>query len=144
PQRHVEGPFHVIVVVEGPLTDRVARRKTNVFGIWINTEQVVFEAFPTFFKVLASGRVAEITDPATLAIKDLLPEAQARRAARAGWWNSVVFGQALVRLMTERGLFGINESGVRFLSNTAFIAQLTVPHDIANGPFITRTYVFRD
>lgn len=140
----VQGPFHVIVVIEGPLADRVARRKTNNFGIWINTEQVKFEEFPSFFKVLSSGNLTDITDEATLAVENILPEAQAHHSAVAGWWNSVVFGQALVRLMTERGFFGVNESGVRFLSDTAFSAQVLLPHDIANGPFIARTYVFKD
>lgn len=143
-QQFVEGPFHVVIVIIGPTVDRVARRKTNRFGIWINAEQVTFEDFPSFFKVLASGRLADITTPALLAVENILPEAQARHSAQAGWWNSVVFGRELVRLMTEKGFFGVNESGVNFLSETTYAAQITLPGDIPNGPFIAQTYVFKD
>lgn len=144
PASVADGPFHVVIVVEGPLGNRVARRKTNVAGIWINTQQVTFENFPSYYQILASGRLSAITDAATLAINNIDPAAQAQHSAIAGYWTSAVFGDALVRLMTERGHFGVREGGVQFLSNTAYSARLVLPHDIANGPFIARTYVFRN
>jgi uncharacterized protein (TIGR02186 family) len=140
----VRGPYNVIIVVEGPLYDRVARLKTNNFGIWMNTTQVRFDAFPSYFQVLSSGKLNEITNAATLATESILPEAQAAMSAEAGWWDSSVFGNQLVRLMTERGQFGVRENGVQFLSPTLYSAKVTLPADITNGPFIARTYVFKD
>jgi uncharacterized protein (TIGR02186 family) len=140
----LKGPFHVVIVVEGPLADGVARRKRNVGGIWINTEQVTFENFPSYFQVLASGRLNTITNPTTLAVEDIDPASQARHSAVAGYWDSAVFGAALVRLMTERGHFGVSEDAVRFLSNSAYAARIVLPHDIPNGTFVARTYVFRN
>jgi len=140
----IVGPFHVIIVIEGPLADGVARRKRNVFGIWVNTEQVTFEDFPSYFQVLASGRLAAITNATTLAVENIDPAAQARHSTVAGYWDSAVFGQSLVRLMTERGHFGVREDGVRFLSNTAYAARMVLPHDVPNGRFAARTYVFRN
>lgn len=139
----IAGPFNVVIVVEGPLTDRVARQKTNQFGIWINTDQVVFERFPSFFHVLASGRLNDIADPATLTAENILPEVQARHSAVAGWWKSILYGRELVRLMTEDGHFGVQEQAVQFLSTTAYRARLTVPSDVANGSFIVRTHLFK-
>jgi len=140
----VRGPYHVIVVIIGPLADRVARLKTRRFGVWLNTDQVVFEDFPSYFHVLASGKLNEITDAVTLTTEGILPEAQARLSAQAGWWNSTVFAHELVRLMTEKGFFGVNPGGVRFLSETAYSARVVLPHDIANGPFIAQTYLFKN
>ena len=140
----VSGPYNVVIVVIGPLADRVARLKTNNFGIWMNTTQVRFDAFPTYFQVLSSAKLSEITDPATLAVEAILPEDQARISAESGWWDSAVFGRQLVRLMTEKGAFGVRENGVRFLSSTFYSAQLTLPADVPNGAFIAKTYVFRD
>jgi uncharacterized protein (TIGR02186 family) len=140
----VSGPYNVVVVVIGPLADRVARLKTNNFGIWMNTTQVQFDAFPTYFQVLSSAKLSEITDPATLALENILPEDQARLSVESGWWDSAVFGRQLVRLMTEKGAFGVRENGVRFLSSTFYSAQLTLPADVPNGAFIAKTYVFKD
>lgn len=139
-----DGVYNVIIVVEGPLINRVTRQKTSVAGIWINTDQVFFERFPSYFHVLSSARLEDITDIVTLTVEDILPDSLALKSAQSAWYKSVVFGRELVRLMTERGLFGVHEQGVQFLSNTAYTARLTLPSDIANGPFIAHTYVVRD
>ncbi len=143
-QRYVEGPYHIIITVEGPLQNRVARRKTNEFGIWINTQQAVFEGFPSFYQVLSDARLTDITNPITLAEREIPLESKARYSARAGWWDSLAFGQELVRLMKEKGFFRLNESGVSFRSNTLYFAQVSLPADAPPGPYITRTYLFKD
>lgn len=141
---YVQGPYHVIVVVTGPLQNRVARKKTNWFGIWLNTQQVLFDAFPSYFHILSDTRLDDITDPITLAGLEILPEQQARFSAQAGWWDSVVFGNELVRLMGEKGLFGVNQQGVVFRSNTFYSAQLNLSSDVPPGPYLAHTYLFKD
>lgn len=143
-QKFVEGPFHVIVVVTGPEADWVARRKSNVFGIWLNTEQVRFAGFPSYYQVISSAKLTDITDPGTLATERILPSAQAELSAEAGWWNSAVFAHELVRLMTEKGRYGLRENAVNFLSETAYSASLTLPSDVPNGRFLAHTYLFKD
>jgi hypothetical protein len=48
------------------------------------------------------------------------------------------------RLMTEQGHFALKEDAVRFLSTSAYVAQVTLPSDVANGPFIAHTLVLKD
>jgi uncharacterized protein (TIGR02186 family) len=140
----VVGPFHVIVAITGPLQNRVARKKSNVFGVWINTEQVVFEAFPSFLHILSDARLEDITDPVTLAGLGILPDQHARASARAGWWDATTFGAELVRLMTEQGHFGINSQGVVFRSNTLYSAQLNLRSDVPPGAYIAKSFLFKD
>ena len=45
---------HIIITITGPLQNRVARRVTNNLGVWINTEQVPFERFPSYYHVIRS------------------------------------------------------------------------------------------
>jgi uncharacterized protein (TIGR02186 family) len=139
------GPYNVIVVITGPLQDRVTRLKTNTFGIWTNTQQVVFKQFPTFYNVLSSGKLANIATPEVLANQDVMPFAQARATSSEGETpKALQFGAELVRLMTDEGHFAVREDGVRFLSDTAFLAQATLPSDVANGSFIAHTLVLKD
>jgi uncharacterized protein (TIGR02186 family) len=139
-----KGPYDVIIVVTGPSVDRVARLKTDQLGLWVNTEQVEFNPFPTYFHVLASNPLARITNRQTLEAERILPEVQGRVSAVPQSLHVEQFGAELVRLMTAKGLFGINELGVKFLSPTAYAAQLTLPGDISNGLFIAQTYLFKD
>lgn len=143
-QRFVEGPFHVVIVVTGPLQDRVARLSRQRFGIWMNIEQMVFRNFPSFYHVLASGKLADITDQHTLDQLGILPEAQTRVTPAPGMADAALFGRELVRLMTEEGYFGVNEQGVVFRSNTFYLAQVTLPSDVAPGPYLARTYLFKN
>lgn len=144
PDGIVEGPYHVVITVEGPLQNRVARRKTNFMGIWLNTQQAEFEGFPSFYQVLSDARLADITNPITLAEREIPLESKARYSAKAGWWDSIAFGQELVRLMSEKGFFRLNETGVSFRSDTFYFAQVSLPADAPPGPYIARTYLFKD
>ena len=143
-QKFVTGLFHVVIVVLGPTQNRVARQKTNVLGIWLNTDQVEFRNFPSYFHVLSSGRLSDITDVTTLTTNLILPEAHTLGAAEGDWWKAAVFGRELVRLMREDGLFGVQENAVNFLTDNFYTARLTLPSNAPPGPYIALTYVFRD
>ncbi len=140
----VSGPFQVVIVVLGPTQDRVARRKTNNFGVWLNTEQVEFRKFPSYFHVLSSRRLLDIADIATLNTNFILPESHAMVPNTAGFMKTLNFGRELIRLMSEEGLFGVQENGVQFLSDTFYSAQLTLPSSAPPGPYIAQTYLFKD
>ena len=143
-QKFVTGPFHVVVVVLGPTQNRVARQKTNVLGIWLNTDQVEFRNFPSYFHVLSSARLTDITDVTTLTTNLILPESHTLAASSDDWWKGAVFGRELVRLMTEQGLFGVQENGVNFPAENFYSARLTLPSNAPPGPYLALTYVFKN
>ncbi|UYN99315.1 MAG: TIGR02186 family protein [Devosia sp.] len=143
-QRFVDGPFHVIIAIVGPAQDRVAREKANVFGVWLNTDEMRFRHFPSYFHVLASDRLTNITDLSTLATNYILPEAHATAPNEAGWAKTLKFGRELVRLMTQQRLFGVQENAVNFLSDNFYSAQLTLPSHAPPGPYLALTYVFKN
>jgi uncharacterized protein (TIGR02186 family) len=144
PEIAATGSYNLVVVVEGPRQDRVARIKTSNFGIWSNTDHVAFQHFPSFYAVIASGQLANIADPAVLAQYTVLPEDQARAAAQSTGLKAERFSLELVRLMQEEGHFMLREDGVRFLSTTSYAVNLPLPSDVANGPFLVRTLVFKN
>lgn len=143
-QKYVEGPFQVVVVVLGPTQNRVARKKTNFFGIWMNADQVQFNGFPSYFHVLSSARLSDITDITTLTANYILPEAHTLVTSSGDWWKSAIFGRELVRLMTEEGLFGVQENAVNFMADNFYSARLTLPSNAPPGPYVALTYVFKN
>ncbi|KQN76832.1 TIGR02186 family protein [Devosia sp. Leaf64] len=143
-ERVVQGPFDVVVVILGPTQNRVAREMTHNFGIWLNTEQVEFKRFPSYFHVLSSKRLIEIADINLLNENYILPEAHAMAPNPAGFMKTLQFGRELIRLMSQDGLFGVQENGVQFMSDTFYSAQLTLPSSAPPGPYIAQTYVFKN
>lgn len=140
----VSGPYHVVIVVTGPLQDRVARRKSSFFGIWLNSEQVLFKGFPSYFHIISDTRLANITSEAALAELMISPARQAQAAATGNWYSGLFFSREVVRLMNEVGRFGINEQGVQFRSNTFYSAQVVLQSDVPPGPYLAHTYLFKD
>jgi len=145
PNAIATGPYNVVVAVTGPLQDRVTRLKTNSWGIWTNTDQVTFRKFPSFYTVLASGKLDTIAATGVIEAEKLMPIEQAEAASTdQNPFRAYQFGTELVRLMTAEGHFAVKEDAVRFLTATAYVAQVTLPSDVANGPFLAHTYVFKD
>jgi uncharacterized protein (TIGR02186 family) len=143
-QKYVEGPYHIIVAVTGPLQKRVARKMTNQFGIWINTQQAVFEEFPSFYQVLSDTKLDSITNPITLA-EDAIPlDSSAIGKTDAPYPTSELFRGELVKLMEQKGQFRLNEQGVIFRSDTFYFAQVALPSDAPVGPYLAHTYLFKD
>jgi uncharacterized protein (TIGR02186 family) len=139
-----DGPYHVITIITGPLQDRVTRLKTNRYGIWTNTDDVVFHHFPSFYAVIASGKLDVIATPEVLAEYTVRPEDQARLVAQATGAKAERFSRELVRLMTEERHFVLREDGVRFLSTNAYAVNVALPSDVANGPFLVHTLVLKN
>lgn len=141
---YVQGPYHIIITVTGPLQNRVARRKTNQFGIWLNTSQVEFVRFPSFYQVLSDARLTDITSDITLAEQNIPLAKQPQAAPGVSWFDALAFGPQLVRLMQDKGMFKVNETGVVFGSEKFYFAQVTLPADAPPGPYLAHTYLFKD
>lgn len=144
PEDIANGPYNVVTVIEGPRQDRVARIKTNSFGIWSNTDSVTFKHFPSFYAVVSSGKLENIADPNIITQNVIMPEDQARASAQSTGLKAERFALELVRLMTEEDHFIVRDDGVRFLSDTAYAMNITLPSDVANGPFSVHTFVFKN
>jgi uncharacterized protein (TIGR02186 family) len=144
PDKFVEGPYHVVITVTGPLQKRVARKMTNQFGIWINTEQAVYEEFPSFYQVLSDGKLDTITNPITLAETAIPLDSPSIGKTSAPYPQSQLFRSQLVQLMTKKGQFKLNEQGVIFRSDTFYFAQVALPSDAPVGSYIAHTYLFKD
>lgn len=143
--RRLEGNvYNVVVVIRGPAIDRVARLKTREWGIWLNTDQLVFRSFPSYFWVLSNRKLEDIADRDLLMAEGLLPETRPQLAILNGGGDPNMFGPELVRLMTEQGFFGVNESGVLFESGTLYSARVALPADVPNGNFLATTYLFEN
>ena len=140
----VTGPFHVVIVVSGPTQHPVLRKKTNSWGIWLNTDQVAYRDFPSYLRVLSSGRLSEIAAGDVLLENAIMPEAHLHPASPVSQQKSLTFGEELLRQMAAANLFGVQENGVSFLSETLYSARLTLPANAPPGPYIAQTYLLKD
>ena len=143
------GFYDIVIVIEGTPTRLVARRKSNVAGIWINTQSTTFESVPSYYAIISTRPLDEITNPIALKENDIGFE-QVRMMPVQGWETGLTtadledFKAAVIRLKQKDGLYVQEEYGVAFIGRSLFRASIDLPANVPVGPLDVRVYLFRD
>lgn len=136
--------YHIVIAVRGPSSTRVARRKTNQFGIWLNGEEVAFDNFPSYFHIVSDLPLNQIASTSALAVNGLAFDSTQYLQARGDQSKVGVFSRELIRLMEQKGLYKKVEHGVTFHSDTFYSARIAIPAHVPNGNYLAVTHLFQD
>jgi uncharacterized protein (TIGR02186 family) len=142
-----DGPGDVVLVVRGPSTRKVVRKKAPVAGIiWANRDSVTFENVPAFYQVFASRPPDEILPASVLSRHQIGTEHLAFTLVDRSVTDSFVpgFRAALVRLKQKLDLYGDRVFPVTLLANRLFRAELHFPANVPTGSYSVEVYLIRD
>ena len=140
-----DGEGDVIVLVRGPDSRIVVRRKQRVAGIWVNGAGAVFDAVPSYYHLAATRPVEEILptpilgqeriglEHLNLSAENLLASSQ-----------SDSFRAALIRNQQKRGLYLTMPGSVDFLGNQLFSTRVTFPANVSTGRYAVEVLLVRD
>ncbi|MDN2567783.1 TIGR02186 family protein [Aquibium sp. A9E412] len=141
-----QGRYDVVVVLEGPPRPTVVRKKTRVFGMWINTDSVVFVGVPASYAMAMTRMPQDITDEESyrrlslgadyIHLQPLEGETDAAVVAR--------YREALVERKRAAGLYTLRVGGVQFLSQSLFRATLSLAPNVPVGTHKARAFLFRN
>lgn len=135
--------FDVIVTVEGPPQPVEIRRKSRLFGIWVNTDSAQMASVPSFYAVASTAPLNQILTSETDA-EYRISTGQAIRAAQATGDNPQPFTEALVRVRERSGTYRTMERWVYLDRGTLFRANIALPANLTEGAYTTRMYLVRD
>lgn len=141
-----QGRYDVAVILEGPTSNLVTRRKERVLGIWMNVDSQAFINVPESFLIASTRPPQDMTDLGTMARLSLGVEQIRLRSYEpdtADEADVLDFTQALRRLKEEGSLYEEFPAGVRFISQSLFRAQLRLPANVPLGRHTARAYLFR-
>jgi uncharacterized protein (TIGR02186 family) len=134
--------YDVAVVLRGPDTDMVVRKKDRVAGLWINRDQARL-GLPAFYYLAASRPLDAIAPAFTLDRYGV--GLQNLRADRiVSHHDPEPFRKALIRQLTDEGLYQETFTGVEFLSNMSFRVRVPIPAGVARGQYNAEVYLFRN
>lgn len=143
------GYYDVIVVLEAMATPLLARRKSNVAGLWVNTSSVAFEGAPSYYAIVSTRPIEEIADDDLLEknaigldFVRLAPAAQSASATQPGELKT--FKEAVIRLKQKEGLYLKQDYGVIFIGKSLFRSSIALPANVPVGPLTARVYLFRE
>ena len=132
-----DGPGDVAVVIQGPPTEVMVRRKSRVAGIWINTARMEFQQVPSFYSVATNRPLEQIIGDAVLARHEIgldhlrLPP----ESGRASPDRVREFREALIRNKQEEGLYGKTHGQVAFLGERLFRTNVYFPANVPTGAY---------
>ena len=142
-----EGPFDIAVVVQGPPENVTVRRKERVAGIWVNTQSVSVESLPSFYYVASSSPFYELMSASRRNSYDIgtdvlgLPDRPFDPIASQRFEQ---FREAMVNLLTERGLVVEEQHGVRFRGEHLFRARIPIPATVQEGTYNVTVFLFEN
>jgi uncharacterized protein (TIGR02186 family) len=143
------GLYDIVIVVEGTPSRVVARRKSNVAGLWLNTSSATFDTVPSYYAIASTRPLEEIAPKELLELHKIGVEhvrmtPAFQKAEGLSTEELKQFRESVIRLKQKEGLYVQEEYGVAFIGRSLFRSTIELPANVTVGPFDTRVYLFRD
>lgn len=137
-------PLEVIVTVEGPATPVTVRSKARRLGLWVNTESVQIDRAPSFYAIATTGPFETILSE-TEDLRHRISIPRAIRAVGVAAENLDVpsFTEALIRIQTASGAYGLRENAVSLSQDTLFRTDVALPANLTEGDYRVRIFLTR-
>lgn len=136
-----DSAYTIAVTLEGPRETAIVRRKSRVFGIWVNTHSEELENIPLSYSVATSSQIDEPAEQSLLSDLGIGVDAIAAGTLQKEA-ELADFVEALRRQRIERGLYTQNDDAVQFLSGPLFRARLSLPAEIPVGLHVVEAFMF--
>lgn len=138
-----EGLYDVAIVIAGPREELIARRKSNVAGLWINASSFTFKNVPSYYSVLSTKPIKDIaTKPILWQLGIGFDNMRIVPAAQAGAKEAGEFRDAVLRVKTDEGLYREDPQGVAFIGRSLFRGSVDLPANAPVGEFTAWIYLF--
>lgn len=143
-----EGEGDVVIVVRGPSHTEVVRKQERVFGVWANKDEVSFSNAPSFYNVASSGPIKDLVIASTAQRLELgadyLNAYLAPQSKSVNEEMKATFWQAFLRAKKREGLYGVENTPVKFLGKRLFRADFVFPSNIPVGTYLVYVYLIKD
>lgn len=134
----------IAIVVEGPSSPLVVRRKGRLFGLWVNVESFRIAEAPSFYAVASTRPLDEILLPEEdAAYRISLDKAVLIAGSVFSAQDPEAFRQAALRLRRKGGFYLEDGRGVALKGGTLYQARLKLPASIVAGDYMVRVYLIR-
>ena len=138
-------PLQVIVAASGPSEPVLVRRKARRFGIWVNTDSVLVDSAPSFYKVATSGPFKQVmTDVQDLQFRVSIDRAIQSVGAIFSTTMVKDFSDAVIRIREDQGLYRVVENTDKVDEQTLFRTAIDMPANVTEGVYSIRIFLTRE
>ena len=152
----------IVLVVQGPPTDIIQRRKAKRAGIWVNVETTIWQEAPAFYHIFATDELPAIASSEAFSKANVGPLSggltyipgtetggNGHGAGGGSASGPAVDGSrdqqdGLRRNMEANGLWQVLPSSITTQKNMLFRTSLSLPSNVPPGAYHVRVLHFRD
>ncbi len=136
-----DGTGEIVVVVRGPSSRIVMRKKDRVAGIWVNTNAVAFQNVPSFYHLASSAPVEEVLPNEVRAREQIgLAYLTIEAAQQVDSDEEDAFASALIRNKQAEQLYYGAVGEVELVGGRLFRTRVNFPANVSTGPYVVETY----
>lgn len=137
----------IIVVISGPSSELITRQKSNLSGIWVNSNSVKWKNAPSYYQIFTTKPLSEIASREVLRSLAVGTEFLNLRYDTTtvlepddyqNWLD------ALKRNMQSASLWKTNETTIQVVRGALFRTEVTLPANITTGDYEVRIIHFRN
>ncbi len=138
-------PPDIVIVVRGPSSPIIVRKKARVAGVWVNAEAIRIAEAPSYYRV-ASTRPLRwmLTEAEDASYRITLDKAIVIAGLPTSAQDPEEFRQALIRLRRGQNLYRDDEATVTLTAGTLYHTRLRMPANIVEGDYEVLVYLIRD
>jgi uncharacterized protein (TIGR02186 family) len=135
--------YEIAIVVQGPETEIVARRKDRILGLWINAASQEFFNVPSYY-------VVHMSENFSLAASEELVAQYKLGLANLNFVRSAYspeardFADAVIDIRRREGLFVERPDAVTFLAPNVFRTTFFLPAIVPVGTYRVTVFLFRE
>lgn len=132
----------LFVVIRGPETSFITRKKEKIFGLWVAHKYVQFDNLPSFYQLKSTTNLEQITNYNLLKNLEIgLHNLSYNYGGTASIDQSHNYRDAMMESQYKSGLFSANIGEITYLNNTFFKAEIFFPKTIQAGFYTVETYL---
>lgn len=140
-----DGTGDVVVVIRGPHSDVVMRRKERVAGVWVHTDAVAFAGVPGYYALAANRPLEQMDAEAELAFAQIgVPNLRLDAVDAPTETSHAAFRDALVKNMQRKQLYPVEIQPVTFVGERLFRTSIRFPANVPTGPYSAEVYLIKD
>jgi uncharacterized protein (TIGR02186 family) len=141
----IDGPGDLVVIVRGPPSEVVIRRKERTVGLWLNRSALTFKDVPGFYEVASSKPLADIASPETRTRYGIGTDVLRFETARKREEQFVApYRAALIAARQQSGLFPVETRQTQFLGPRLFRTTIAFPANVPTGLYQVEVLLFNN
>lgn len=142
------GPIDVVAIIQGAPSKLTVRRKSNVWGIWLNTRSIEFDQAPRYYAVVSTRPLESVAKTEVLAAYGIGFEQVPIAASLSGLAGVTAiqldeFRDAAIHLGIKQKQYVRHDGGIAFVGKSLFRGQIDLPATVPVGQLDVSVFLFR-